>query len=193
MDDLGLLPDEELLWSGEPDPSAHFTPMDWFFVPFSLLWAGFAVWWVISATRAGAPVFFVMFGSVFVLFSVYMVVGRFVVKAFVKRRTRYYVTSDRAIVVGPRETDSIALVADMGRILRVRRTHMDVVFGTHLGPWAGAPGMASLRNYANTGMDFFASFGPGLPFAFYDVADVAGLQEALHAAQASRSDASRES
>ncbi len=44
MDDLRrqfapyLLPDEQLLWCGRPDPRKHFARGDVFLVPFSLLW-----------------------------------------------------------------------------------------------------------------------------------------------------------
>lgn len=63
-----------------------------------------------------------------------------------------------------------------GRVSRIHPdgAHIDVAFGNELGPMAGFRGAASLRMYANTGLDGFAALGPGQPIAFYDVADVAG-------------------
>ncbi len=71
---------------------------------------------------------------------------------------------------------SVAEVNVPGRVSRIHPdgAHMDVAFGNELGPMAGFRGAASLRMYANTGLDGFAALGPGQPIAFYDVADVAG-------------------
>jgi hypothetical protein len=73
-----LLPDETLLWTGRPDPAKHFGASDVFLVPFSLLWAGFAIFWLIAALVAGAPVPFALFGLPFVALGLYFIFGRFV-------------------------------------------------------------------------------------------------------------------
>ena len=47
-----LLKDEQILWSGQPETSVVFTNAD-IFVPFSLLWGGFAVFWELMALSTG--------------------------------------------------------------------------------------------------------------------------------------------
>lgn len=61
-----LLPGEPLLWAGRPDPARRFAPQDAYLVPFSVLWCGFAIFWLAAAIRSGAPVPFVLFGVPFV-------------------------------------------------------------------------------------------------------------------------------
>jgi hypothetical protein len=45
-----LLPGEAIQWTGRPNPSVVFHYYDWFVIPFSLLWGGFAVFWTMGAT-----------------------------------------------------------------------------------------------------------------------------------------------
>lgn len=40
-----LFAGETLLWSGQPEQKVLFHQQDWFAVPFSLLWGGFAIFW----------------------------------------------------------------------------------------------------------------------------------------------------
>ncbi|MBB2975239.1 hypothetical protein FHX49_000780 [Microbacterium endophyticum] len=177
--DITLAPGEEIVWTGRPDPSLHFTRTDVFFIPFSFLWVGFAIFWTLSVSRSTAPPFVIVFGLFFVAFGVYISVGRFFVKAFTKRRTRYYLTTERAVVVGPRSTDSIALAPGMGRSKTVNRFRMDVSFDLPGDRPARMRTNSGLGVYANSGLEFFAALGPGLPVAFYDVRDVDGLEHAL--------------
>lgn len=181
-----LKKDEVIRWQGAPDPGVYFTRADSFFVPFSFVWLGFALFWTVAvAGSATAPRFTWLFGLVFVALGVFLVVGRFFVKAAVKRRTRYFLTDRRAIVIDPYGVREIALETASQVVSRPGDyAHIDVVFGADTGPTAGLPGMANLRMYANTGMDFFAAWGPGLPIAFHDVADVEGLDIALEASAA---------
>ncbi|MDY0830016.1 hypothetical protein SK224_12860 [Microbacterium sp. BG28] len=108
-------------------------------------------------------------------------VGRFFAKVARKKKTRYFVTNQRAIVLDPAGIHQ-AEITSPGRATRIHpdSTHMDVVFGHEIGPVAAFRSSASGRRYANTGLDGLAAAGPGLPIAFYDVADVEGLEAALH-------------
>lgn len=93
-----LLPGERILWTGKPQQGIRFRAMDAFLVPFSLVWAGFAIFWESMALTAGAPIFFGLWGIPFVLVGIYMVLGRFLVDAFLRSRTTYAVTGERVLI-----------------------------------------------------------------------------------------------
>jgi len=89
---------EQVIWSGQPRQGVVVRGSDAFAIPFSLLWAGFAVFWLVSAAQSGAPLPFVLFGVPFVLVGVYIVLGRFFVEARQRERTFYAVTPQRVII-----------------------------------------------------------------------------------------------
>ncbi len=103
-----LDPDEELLWAGRPKQGIVFRSGDIFFVPFSLLWGGFAIFWEIMAIKA-VPVgmkkgeleviIFPVFGIPFVAVGLYLIFGRFFVDAMRRKRTFYGLTNKRVIIV----------------------------------------------------------------------------------------------
>ena len=159
-------------------------------MPFSLAWAGFAVLWTVTAVRSpSAPPLLWLVGLVFVAMGAYLVIGRFFVKASIKRRTRYYLTNWRAVIVTDDRQDAMDVDRTALPPTTQHGSHLDVIFGNRTGPLSRLPGYSTLRMYANTGMDFFARVGPGLPFAFYDVPDVEGLQSALHEMRTDRTQA----
>lgn len=170
--DSTLLPDEQVLWSGQPDPKALLTVADIFLIPFSLLWGGMAIFMfaqVLLESLNGthpAPLIFHLVALFFLLIAIYFIAGRFALKAWVKRRTFYAVTDRRILILsealGSRLQavfiDTLPLVEkSVGRTGRGT-----VVFGT-------APFFTGL--YRNTGLDLF---GGGLRQqvpAFYDIPD----------------------
>jgi hypothetical protein len=95
-----LLPSERVLWTGRPPTGFLFRRSDLFLLPFSLLWAGFAVFWEFMAWKQGAPWFFLLFGGAFVVAGVFFVAGRFAYDMMVRDRTVYAVTDARALVLG---------------------------------------------------------------------------------------------
>ncbi|HEX2899453.1 MAG TPA: hypothetical protein VHS96_07010, partial [Bacteroidia bacterium] len=58
---------EELVWTGRPKTGIVFRPSDAVMIPFSIVWCGFAIFWMVMATANGAPFFFTIFGIPFVL------------------------------------------------------------------------------------------------------------------------------
>jgi hypothetical protein len=87
-----------------------------------------------------------------VAIGLYMIFGRFIVKAWRKRRTAYGLTDRRALVAlgsGSLSESQLAHQPVDQRVSR-RRRHMTVVFGRL------AYGAMSGAMYANTGMEFFA-------------------------------------
>lgn len=142
-----LLPGEHLLWTGGPDPRVRFTAMDGFIVPFSVLWCGFAIFWVINATRS-AGIGFASFGLLFVAAGLYLVFGRFIYKSHRKRVTAYAVTDRRVITATGKHSTSQAPVRDQPMTIRHQGTHVSVVIGP--------PARFQQTAYANTGLDFWA-------------------------------------
>jgi hypothetical protein len=98
--ETSLLLGERIVWAGRPVRHRLFRRPDVVLVPFSALWCGFAVFWERSALSGGAPFFFALWGVPFVLVGLYVVAGRFVVRAVSSRRTRYTITDRRVLVHG---------------------------------------------------------------------------------------------
>ena len=107
-----LGPDEQLLWAGCPPAGLRFRSGDLVTIPFSVIWAAFALFWTISSFGMGAPWFFSCWGLPFVVIGLHMVFGRFVVDMLIRRNTSYAVTNERIIIVSgllTRQTTSLNL------------------------------------------------------------------------------------
>jgi hypothetical protein len=100
--------DETLIWSGQPKQGILFRSSDVFFIPFSLMWGGFAVFWEYmaifgisqSTNKVPTPIgiIFPLWGVPFVIIGLYLIFGRFIVDA--KRRvSTYYALTDQRIVI----------------------------------------------------------------------------------------------
>lgn len=93
---------ERVLWEGQPDPRRWLTAQDWFLIPFSLMWGGFAIFWefgVLSSTSARSSVIAPIWGIPFALIGIYLIFGRLVVRHRIRAATRYAVTDRRVIEV----------------------------------------------------------------------------------------------
>ena len=84
--------DEKILWQGRPDGSVVFKPGNIVVFLFGLVFAGFALFWMIMASMAGG--FFWMFGLLHFGVGVGISFGAIFWSAFVRRRT-FYTLSDR--------------------------------------------------------------------------------------------------
>ena len=97
--------DEIVLWRGKPEKLHLFSSQDVFMIPFSLLWAGFAVFWETTVIVQGAPWFFILFGSFFVLAGLYITLGRFLWKAYVLKRSLYVITDRKVLIKYPGQVE----------------------------------------------------------------------------------------
>jgi len=169
---------ETMLWTGVPDPGVNLTAFDAFLVPFTVVWTAFAVFAVPAAVAQG-PAFFRVIPVVFVVAWLYMVAGRFVVKAARKKKTVYVLTDRRAVVaVGERSVSEAPWVGTPRHVRRHRDgRHVDVVFGSAESGFRSLVGRKQSMP-ANTGLEVLAP-GAELPVAFYDVADGRALLAAL--------------
>jgi hypothetical protein len=93
-----LAPGEAVLWTGRPGRRL-FDMSDWFMLPFSLLWGGFAFFWETTVILGHAPLVMVLFGLPFVAIGLYLIFGRFVQRAWANSRTWYALTDQRALIV----------------------------------------------------------------------------------------------
>lgn len=97
-----LVPGERVLWEGRPDARRWLSPQDWYLVPFSLMWGGFAIFWeasVLASPSARSSVIFPLWGVPFVLIGLYLIVGRFFVRHRIREATSYAVTDRRVIEI----------------------------------------------------------------------------------------------
>jgi hypothetical protein len=100
-----LMSGESIVWSGQPQGSVIFHKEDSFLIPFSLLWGGFAIFWEASVAglwgghAKGGWLFGMLWGIPFVVIGQYLIWGRFVYAAWLKRRTYYAITNRRVLVI----------------------------------------------------------------------------------------------
>ncbi len=94
-----LLKGEKIVWYGPPAQGWLLTGRDWLLIPFSLLWGGFAVFWESTVLATNAPFFMKMWGVPFVLIGLYLVAGRFLLDAWIRRRMCYAVTDKRVLIL----------------------------------------------------------------------------------------------
>ncbi len=116
-----LLSRERILWSGMPAQGLRLTGRDLFLIPFSLLWCGFAIFWTYSATRQGAPLFFDLWGAMFVCIGLFLVFGRFIADAWLRRRI-YYAVTNRRILIARKAPFSNFTSLDLERLPDVQLT-----------------------------------------------------------------------
>lgn len=90
-----LSPGEKLIWTGQPKSGIIFRSADIFLIPFSILWCGFAIFWMVMASKAGL---FALFGIPFVIIGLILVFGRFIIDSKLREKTTYGITADRIII-----------------------------------------------------------------------------------------------
>ena len=100
---MAELRDERLLWSGRPAQGLRLRRSDKLMIPFSIVWCGFAIFFEFMAVffdEEGGVVWpLAIFGGVFVLIGLYLVIGRFFYDAAIRRGKLYGLTDQRAIIV----------------------------------------------------------------------------------------------
>jgi hypothetical protein len=102
-----LMTGETIYWAGMPTPSVIFHSDDWGLIPFALFFAAFSIFWESGVlgfwgqnSDSGEPSTFMAFWGVpFIMAGQYMLWGRFLVDAWLKRRTYYGVTNRRVLIL----------------------------------------------------------------------------------------------
>ena len=90
--------DEYILWKGHPEKGNIFTGREAVMLPFSIVWLSFAVYWEITALRSGSNWFMVLWGLPFVAIGVYLLIGRFIMTAYLRTRTFYVITNRKLMI-----------------------------------------------------------------------------------------------
>jgi hypothetical protein len=89
-----------MLWEGRPVPRKFVLRGSPLAIPFTLMWLAFAVFWEAGVLGSGgAPGFFALWGAMFVAFGLYIAFGRFLVAWREARRTAYFLTNQRVVMV----------------------------------------------------------------------------------------------
>ena len=161
-----ITPGESILWKGSPGKGHLLTGHDIFLIPFSIMWCGFAIFWETTVLTASAPFFFKLWGIPFVCVGLYMVFGRFLWTAFMRKRTAYVITNKK--------------------IIRQRGNKIDILDGKNMPPihvsaykdGAGTIRFGQLDYYSRRNNN---SFDPnGGIFTLENIPDVAKVQQLLH-------------
>ena len=159
-----ITPGETVLWRGKPGKGHLLTGQDVFMIPFSILWCGFAIFWETTAIASGAPFLFGIWGIPFVCVGLYMVFGRFLWAAYIRRRTAYVMTNQKIIRLRGNKIDMLE-----GRgmpeihISAFRDGSGTISFGTEY------VRMSHRRSYRNPNF-----------FSLENIPDVARVQQYLH-------------
>lgn len=89
---------EYILWKGRPEKGNIFTGQEVVMLPFSVIWLAFSVYWEMTALQSGVSWFLVLWGIPFVAVGIYLLVGRFFMTAYLRRRTFYVITNKKIII-----------------------------------------------------------------------------------------------
>ena len=140
-----LLSGERILWSGKPGQGLLLTAQDIYAIPFSLLWCGIVIVGMIGASRTAGFDYSLLVLALFLCFGLYMLGGRFLVDALIRRDMRYDVTNKRILIARPAPFSRFTALS-LEQLPEVARSRF-----ARAGKWAG-------HNSFRT-----ASAGVGLP------------------------------
>ncbi len=98
---------ERIYWAGKPNPKIIFHSDDWNLIPFSFLWGGFAIFWEAGvlglwgneAQHHSVSGFMALWGIPSVVIGQYLIWGRFLYDAWLKRQTCYGITNRRVLIL----------------------------------------------------------------------------------------------
>jgi hypothetical protein len=104
---IRLMAGETMVWKGAPHAGLLLRPIEIFLIPFTLLWAGFAVFWNVTVWTSDTGPVFTLFGIPFLIVGLYATIGRFVLDILLRRATRYAVTNQRIVISRGSKTTSL--------------------------------------------------------------------------------------
>ena len=155
---------ETVLWRGKPQKGHLVTAQDIFMIPFSIMWCGFALFWEFLAVTSNAPFAMWLWGIPFVCVGLYMVFGRFLWTAYIRKRTAYVITNRK--------------------ILRARGNRVDMLDGKNMPPvhvTARRDGSGTIRFGQNIYYRYGKMYHNSAVFTLDNVPDAARVQQAIAA------------
>ncbi len=165
-----LTSDEYVTWSGKPEKGNILTASDAFMIPFSIFWCGFAVFWVISATASGAG-FFAFFGIPFIAIGFFLVFGRFIFKAHMRKTTFYVITNKRIIRKLGRRIDMVELKNMPPISIQMHKNGNGTIT-------IGQP-----NQYTYHRKDMYYQNGYSAPFTIENISEIAKVQQLISSAE----------
>ena len=153
-----LFSGERLLWSGQPKQGLVLLGRDALLIPFSLMWGGFAIFWNASVWAlpiAGGPtsLLFRLWGLPFLVVGLYLIFGRFIHDAHIRKTVSYAVTNQRVLVLRGSRSPKITSL-DIDRLPRLELSE-------HRGG-AGTIAFEPNSIFANGTMNGFGLWTPAL-------------------------------
>ncbi|HEX9059751.1 MAG TPA: hypothetical protein VF941_06205 [Clostridia bacterium] len=156
---------EEIFWYGKPIINKLFTGVDAFIIPISVIW-------LVTILKMDSP------PIIFIIFILYLFIGRFVYKIYKKINTYYAVTDYRILIVNTSLFKSKKLnCIDLGKVNNIIQS-------------INKKGEGTLRfreqsflywGYENTGLDFLnLAILKDRPPAFYDIKDANKVYELIN-------------
>jgi hypothetical protein len=124
---------ESVLWSGQPGQGLRWRYSDALRVPVSLLFVTVSLVMMAGMLRDGLPIYATLIVVPHALLGLYLLVGHFFADAYLRARTEYFITDQRALIIQPWPWRRVRSV-DLGRLHSIhRRSHRDgtttLVFG----------------------------------------------------------------
>ncbi len=154
----------------------NFDRRDLTLVPFSIAWAGFAIFATAGfvegygeAVKSGGQpgsILFLVLGAVFGLLGLYLLAGRFLHKRWDKLRTYYALTNRRVLIL---KTGTAPAVSGIPWDKVPAITKSEGFGGTGTVTFAKAGRWKT--DYGNTGLEVFTVLAWRKVTAFYDIAD----------------------
>ena len=99
---------ETILWKGRPGKGHLLTGNDIFLIPFSIAWSSGALTAVFSSFSSGMPLFLYPIMLLFAGAAFYILIGRFIWTAYVRKNTAYVITNRRIIRSRRGKVDSLS-------------------------------------------------------------------------------------
>ena len=92
-----MLPQERVLWKGQPEKGNYLESQDNFILSFSVIWLVFSLYFEYHNFKSG-DTSSALFGLIFVAIGLYLVIGRFIYAHYMRDKTFYVVTNKNLII-----------------------------------------------------------------------------------------------
>ena len=165
---------ERVLWSGHPETGLLFTGPDVALVPFSAIFATLSIGVLLGSLSRDPPrLDRVLVAVVFSILSVYLLIGRFPVRQWLKKGTQFVVTSQRLLIlrrkVRGREVEAFELSQLGPTRRRIRRDGIGTVEFGDVAYWR--------TWYGNTGLEPLGTGERNPVPIFFDIRDAEDVAE----------------